>query len=154
MGTPIDGIAWDEMSFQVYRSQTNSVYLPVFRNVSGNPDLAPATSYLVTSYMATATTLFGELAGADLGLVPDGVNFEGFDSPSELQSDIEAALAVGIAPVRIHLFALDGVAAQPDPAAWVATPPEPWDTPPKDDLTEALRAMFTLLDAQWSHSLP
>ncbi|MBW1878440.1 MAG: hypothetical protein JRJ84_08770, partial [Deltaproteobacteria bacterium] len=91
--TPVEGIDWDLVSFQIYRSLFDSRYAEVLQD----PE-AGFTSGLVSSYAATAVEHYGVRAGIDLGTtgaVGIGID-EGLTSAGELQADIAAALAAGV----------------------------------------------------------
>lgn len=135
--TPIRGIEWDLVSFQVYRS----LFDEHFQVTAG----VAYTSGLVGSYAGTIVQLWGERGAIDLGITGGGVGTTGsLAGPAELQADIAAALAGGIPPGNVALFSLEGLAGDPDAAAWVAVPAPAAASPTAND--EEVRETFRMLD--------
>ncbi len=141
--TPLWGIDWDVVSFQVYRSTFDSI----FSAALSDPE-ATFTSGLVTSYAETALTYYGDRAAIDLGTTGSGIGTEvGQASPQELQADIAAALFTGIPVERIHLYSLEGALAHDTPSAWVQVPiPHQAEV---DEATEEFRGLIAGLDELW-----
>ena len=138
--TPIQGIEWDEVSIQVYRSlfQRFSFALP-------DPDVV-FSSGLVTSYAESMRAAYGDAAGLDLGTTGSGVFSEsGLGSAAALQSDVAAALAAGIPVERLNVYSLEGLDGREDAAAWLAVP-EPTAVA-VDEATVGLREFIATLDA-------
>lgn len=137
-GTPIDGIAWDRVSFQVYRSLYDAQFPPK----SG----APYGPGLVASYAASIVERFGARAAIDLGTTGSGIGIpEGLPSAEALRADLAAALAEGIAPGNIAVYSLEGLDGRPDPERWVTQPPAQRALPTEDD--EEPRGVFRALDS-------
>lgn len=138
MWTPIEGITWDNVSFQVYRSLFDAQFPPE----SGEP----YTAGLVTTYATTAVERWAELAGVDLGTTGSGIGIEtGIVSADEMQSDIAAALAAGIEPGRIAIYSLEGLRDKADRSDWVRLPAPRAAPPTATD--EGARSTFSLLDS-------
>ncbi len=112
---PIAPIPWDAISFQVYRSTFDRD----FASIIGQHPLSP---FLITSYARTAQAWFGSRAQIDLG--PVGATDD--TMPADLLADVSAVRGAGIDPRSIDVSSLEGLVAQPAPAAWVdlnAAPP-------------------------------
>lgn len=136
--TPIEGIEWDLVSFQVYRNLFDQQFPPAGGGAY--------TSGLVTSYARSATAEWGARAAVDLGTTGGGIGLTtGLASAAELQADIAAALAAGLDPGRVALFSLEGVLEKPDGPAWVALPAPRAAEPTTAD--EDAREVFRTLDA-------
>jgi len=113
--TPIEGVEWDAVSFQVYR--------PLFDQQFPHASGMPYTSGLVTSYARSIVQRWGARGGVDLGTTGSGIGIAmGFASAADLQADIAAARAEGIAPGRIAIYSLEGLRDKPDAEAWLALP--------------------------------
>jgi hypothetical protein len=135
LGTPILGIDWDFISFQVYRSLFDQQF----------PDKEPYSSGLVSSYAASIAAHFPGRAGIDLGSTGGGIGLTaGLPDAQALQDDISAALAAGITIDRIQVFSLEGLFDKPDADAWVRSPqPQSFTA---SDADTALRALVAFLD--------
>jgi hypothetical protein len=96
----IDGVAWDQLNFQLYRSAFSE----------NSPDLGP---HFVYSYVREALARFPDkVLGFDLGLThpgPISQDTPSLEKPADLRSDIEAALAAGADPRRLSVFNLKGI---------------------------------------------
>ena len=97
LGTPVSGIAWDEISFMVYRAE--------FLRSAG-----PMNSRIVYEFAKRARARFGAQAAIDIGeagavLYPNP--FEGLTDPNDVARDARAVLAAGLA--NIHTYSLDGM---------------------------------------------
>lgn len=137
MWTPIEGIAWDQVAFQVYRNLFQAGYPP--------DDGTKYTPGLIASYARSAQEAYGDLGALDLGTAGSGPRLEdGLGSAVELQADIAAALAEGLRPGALSIFALDGLRGLPDANAWVQLPPPVEAAPSSADLD--LRGIFRWLD--------
>ncbi len=139
--TPVQGIAWDRVSLQVYRS----LFDQQFKAGLGE-GAADFTAGLVTSYAETIAAEWGDRAAVDLGSTGGGISLgAGVASAKELQADIAAALAAGIPAGRVHIYSLEGLDGRDDAADWVAVPlPEKASV---DGSTKQIRALFSALDA-------
>jgi hypothetical protein len=135
--TPVAGIPWDAVSFQVYRT--------IFDERFPRTDGMPYTSSLITSYGLTIRQYWGDAGGVDLGTTGTGIGVShGLPDAAALQSDIAAALGVGIPPGRISIYSLEGLADKPDADAWVQLPaPQTLDVLGADD---HIRTIFHLMD--------
>lgn len=137
MWTPIEGIAWDQIAFQVYRNLFQVGYPPA--------DGTTYTPGLIASYARSARSAYGERGALDLGMAGSGPRPEdGLGHAAELQADIAAALAEGLAPGDLSVFALDGLRRLPDRDAWVQVPAAVEVSPSSADLE--LRGLFRWLD--------
>jgi len=100
-GCVIDGLPWDKITFQVYRTAYQSdPTLQKFGHLN---------SYLIYMYAKEALKRYGSIAGIDLGAtypVNQGYNSETF------RDDVSAALAAGISPKNINLYSLAGIYGQ------------------------------------------
>lgn len=137
---PIEGVGWDELSFQVYRSllQRFSFALP-----DPEPQLSAG---IVASYAADIVRLWPERGAIDLGTTSGGVfSAAGISSAADLQADIAASLHAGIAADRINIYSLEGLDEHADAEAWIALPEPAPAIPGDDDL--ALREFLAGLDA-------
>ncbi len=136
--TPIEGIDWEQVSFQVYRN----LYDQQFPNAAGTP----YTSGLVGSYARSAVAKWGPRAAVDLGTTGAGIGIPmGLPSAADLQSDIAAALAEGIAPGHVAVYSLEGVLGKADAPAWLHVPAPSAAAPLPSDLEP--REQFQQLDA-------
>jgi hypothetical protein len=139
LGIPVDGIDWDRMTFQVYRTLLGRFSIG---------DGSPLTSFVVYDYARSALELYGDRAGMDLGLVGTGVSGSPVYADADgLRADVEAALAAGIPADRIHVYNLDGMLDRSPTAAWFEPPPTPATAPPEGSGTVSLRGTITALDA-------
>ena len=115
--TPVEGLDWDRVSFQVYRT----VFSAYSASLLGTE--AVCGPGLVSSYAADIIDLCGDRAAIDVGATgPDKWGHGGMTEPGELQEDIAAALDAGIPLNAIHIDSLEGLVDQDDPHAWVAIP--------------------------------
>lgn len=127
---PIDGIAWDALTFQAYRT--------LFGDLSAAMDVPPPTAYFVYRYAQKARELFGELGGVDVGLVGAGVTESTtYAGPAELQQDVAAALAAGVPRAAIQVYNLDGMYQRGPATAWLEPAPA-LAPPPEDEATQSL----------------
>lgn len=141
--TPLRGIDWDVVSFQIYRSTFDSIFAAGL----SDPE-STFTSGLITSYAETALIYYGDKAAIDLGTTGAGVGTQvGLAGPDELQSDMAAALYAGIPLEHIHVYSLEGIAAHDTPSAWLIEPlPHHAEV---DAATEEFRGMIQGLDELW-----
>lgn len=138
MWTPIEGIAWDQVAFQVYRNIFTTGYPP--------EEGSAYTPGLIASYARSARAAFGERGALDLGLTGRGPRPEdGLGDAAELQADIAAALAEGMTPGDLAIFSLDGLRRVEDDAAWVQVPPARPAEPSAADL--GVRDLFRFVDS-------
>ena len=97
LGTPVFGIAWDEISFMVYRVEFQRV-------------LGPVGPWIVYEYAKRAHSFFGSRAGLDIGEaghVSYPAPFSGYTDPQDLKDDLAAVSAAGLE--KIHIYSLDGI---------------------------------------------
>lgn len=139
--SPVEGIDWDEYSFQVYTTMFSALY--------GLP-LGPG---LVYDYGRTAVDLFGDKAALDLGLFLPGqdvfTDATGFTTPEAMEADADAAVAAGIPVERLHLFSLEGIVGRESPSDWFD-----WDlsnpsAPSPETGTTILRGLFQAVDQSY-----
>lgn len=135
-GIPVEGIEWDYVTFQAYRT--------LFGDLLGKG--APPTSYFVYAYGKDAQKHFGERAGLDVGMVGHGVTpSPTYAEGSDLASDLSAAAAAGIPRASLNVYNLDGVLSRAPAEQWLAAP-EPGAPPPEDAATLAIRKDVGILD--------
>jgi hypothetical protein len=140
LDVPVDGLPWDRVSIQVYRTLMGELYASAAHAPDGfTPDL-------VYSYAVSARERYGDRAALDLGLVAAPGTFTGYDEPSGLLADIAAARAAGIPHGQLNVFALDGLDGRADLAAWLPADPGAGAAPERSQSTEDVRNIFLLLD--------
>jgi hypothetical protein len=111
LGIPFSGVAWDEVSFMLYR--------PEFQRA-----LRGIGPRIIYDYALRAARLFPpEKLTIDLGEVgtvgyPDPV--KGYVDPSELWKDMAAVQAAGVD--RIGLYSLDGILEEGQFMKWIRVP--------------------------------
>jgi hypothetical protein len=138
-GIPIDGIDWDVMTFQAYRTLFGDL-------LAGLSETRP-TSYFVYDHALLARELFGDRAGVDIGLVGAGVTPSStYVDGADLLLDVEAALAAGVPRQRINVYNLDGIMARAPSEQWLRAPPVSPAAPPADDATAESHATNAALD--------
>lgn len=111
LSIPVDGIDWDLVTFQIFRSMAiDSSNLPL--------DASFTFDYALRSKLR-----FGERAGVVVGINDPG-DVAGdvltFTDPRETAEDVEAARAAGIAPRDVGLYQLRGIVRSASPEAWFA----------------------------------
>lgn len=135
LGIPVDGIAWDTLSFQAYRTLFGDL-------LGGTP-----SSFFVYSYGVDARERFGERAALDIGLVGKGVTESSvYASGIDLGSDLAACRAAGIPRERVVVYNLDGILERAPIAQWLledAGEPVP---PAEDAASLSIRNKVALLD--------
>ncbi|MBI5480957.1 MAG: hypothetical protein HY906_19010 [Deltaproteobacteria bacterium] len=137
---PIDGLPWDRVSIQVYRTLMDELYATAAHADGGfTPDL-------VHSYAVSAVERYGDRAGLDLGLVAAPGTFTGYDEPAGLLADIAAARAAGVPYGQLNVFALDGLDGRADFASWLPPDPGAGAAPERARSTDDVRNIFLLLD--------
>lgn len=140
-GIPVEGVAWDVLTFQAYRTLLGGLV----ENVGEGSAL---TAFVVYDYGRDARDRFGERAGLDLGLVGAGVTESPiYAGPHELREDLEAAHAAGIPATRINVYNLDGILERSPAEAWLEPPPAEPAAPPEDPASVDVRESSKLLDA-------
>ncbi len=141
LGTPIDGVDWDLMTFQAYTTLMSGIFAGVLEGKT-------LTSYMVYDYAKSAQELFGDKAGLDLGLTSAGVtDTPVYQTAAELTADIEAGHAAGIPADRINVYNLEGMLNSSAPEDWLKPPAESPAAPPEDEGTPAIRQLIKTLDA-------
>ncbi len=134
--TPIEGIEWDAVSFQVYRN----IYDQQFPASGGS-----YTSGLITSYAHDVVRVWGKRGGIDLGTTGAGIGVTvGLPDAAALVADIAAARAEGIAPGGIGIYSLEGLTDKPDAEAWITLPAP--RAAPITELDSSARGTFQSLD--------
>lgn len=132
--SPIDGIAWDEVSFQVHRTLYGASY--------------PLTSYMVYEYGRLARNRFGARAGLGLGLTHPGIDVGNqaivYSSGNQLRLDAQAAKAAGFSATRVGVYSFLGIYRSNDVGQWFQVPSTSWPLP--DLGTGLLRASIQALD--------
>jgi hypothetical protein len=139
LGIPVEGVAWDVMTFQAYRTLVGEL-------VAGSGS-APPTAYVVYDYGRSARERFGEIAGLDLGLVGAGVTDSAvYAGPHELREDVEAAHAAGVPAAQINVYNLDGMLERAPAESWLEPPAENPSPPAEDPASLEVRESSALLD--------
>jgi hypothetical protein len=135
-GIPVEGIEWDWVTFQAYRT--------LFGDLLGGE--TPPTSYFVYSYGKDAQARFGANAGLDVGMVGHGVSPSStYASGSDLAADLAAAAAAGIPRASLNVYNLDGVLSRAPSEQWLAGPTD--SAPPAEDAaTLDIRKNAAILD--------
>ncbi len=132
--SPIDGIAWDEVSFQVHRTMYGASY--------------PVTSYMVHEYGRLARNRFGARAGIGLGLTHPGIAVGNqsivYANGNQLRLDAQAAKAAGFSPTRVGVYSFLGIYRSNDVGQWFQIPGS--SAPLPDFGTGLLRASIQALD--------
>ncbi len=135
-GIPVEGIEWDSVSFQAYRT--------LFGDLLGASALPSA--YFVYSYGRDAMTRFGERAGLDVGLVGEGVTASStYGSGADLAADLGAARAAGVPRDRVVVYNLDGILERTPTEQWLEDPAG--ELPAQDEATVSIRGQVALLDS-------
>jgi hypothetical protein len=155
-GVVIDGVEWEQIDFQLYRS--------LFEAQA--PRLGPD---FVFQYVREAQGRFpGMKLGFDLGLThpgPISQDAKTLEKPAALREDVEAALAAGADPQLLSVYNLQGIlrgaprcpklrACAPDeyqylenePGDWLAAPSARLSPPAPSSATDHLSLAFTALD--------
>jgi hypothetical protein len=151
----LDGVSWDQIDFQLYRSAYSSQ--------------APGLdSYFVYDFARTAIAQYPGIAvGVGVGLTHPGPVFPGtntFASSKSLREDVQAAVAAGVSRERITVYNLKGILLGPpkcekilsckpseyqyesnDPRSWFVHA-EPGQVPPESASTKALWEQLDLMD--------
>jgi hypothetical protein len=151
----LDGVKWDQIDFQLYRSAYESQ--------------APGLdSYFVYDFARTAIAQYpGITVGVGLGLTHPGPVFPGtntFASSKSLRDDVEAAVAAGVKREQITVYNLKGILLGPpkcekvlsckpseykyqtnDPRSWFVHA-EPGKVPSDALSTKALWEQLDLMD--------
>jgi hypothetical protein len=139
LGIPLDGIVWDRVTFQAYRTLFGDL-------LGGTGDAPRPSSYFVYSYALDARLQFGALAGLDVGMVGHGVSPSStYLNGAELGADVAAALAAGIPRAAINVYNLDGMLSRPPTDAWLVAA-ERIEPPAEDAASVSIRNIAKLLD--------
>ncbi len=113
LGLVVDGVDWDRVSLQVYRT----MFVDYAQATVGRGLFGPG---LVRSYALAAIQRFGGRAAMDLGLVAEGVYPAlAYERPEQLHQDVAAALSSGITPEHVHVYSLDGMLDRSPGEAWL-----------------------------------
>ncbi len=132
---PVEGIVWDEISVQVYRSVFTELLTGIFLEEGET-----LGADVVFDYGVDARDAWGERATLDLGTL-GGVAYE---QPAILAEDLGAARAAGFAEGEVDLYSLDGMLLG-EPALWVdeldAPALEPDAEPKVAEIREFLRTL-------------
>ncbi|MEY4581269.1 MAG: hypothetical protein RL701_5972 [Pseudomonadota bacterium] len=131
---PIDGIAWDEVSFQIHRT----IYAQSY----------PLTARMVWDYGRLAKKWFPNNAGIGVGLTHAGISSDPdivYSDGNALRSDVEAALAAGFAPARIGVYSFLGMYNREPASQWFQTARA--KQPSQDLGTGLLHASISAIDA-------
>ncbi|MFT3924074.1 MAG: hypothetical protein QM778_16180 [Myxococcales bacterium] len=155
-GVIVEGVSWDQLDFQVYRSAFAALA----------PGLGP---HFVYSYVQEALARFPEQdLGFTLGVTHPGPILQDgktLENGAELRKDVEAALAAGADPSRLSVYNLKGILLGPprcekvlpcasedyvygpdDPASWLEPPADHIGIPEVSAATGILSAMFDGMD--------
>jgi len=132
---PIDGLDWDRLSFQLYRSAFSD-YL------GGGSDSEDAlTSHIVYDYGKTAIERYPDIAALDLGII-GAENY----SPEKLQEDIQASYGAGFSKSDLNIYALHIMLRQDNPLSWMNIETLEATTPEEDLNTTLMRSFIQALD--------
>jgi len=135
-GIPVEGIAWDTVTFQAYRT--------LFGEMLGGD--TPPTEFFVYSYGKDARKLFGESAGLDVGMVGAGVSPSAtYASGAELSADLAAAAAAGVPRAALNVYNLDGMLAREPVEQWLELPASS-GPPSEEPATLEIRKTVATLD--------
>jgi hypothetical protein len=132
--SPIDGPAWDEVSFQAQRTLYAKSY--------------PVTSFMVYEYGRVVRQRFGARGGLGLGLTHKGISSDEsivYADGTQLRLDVEAAKAAGLPPNRVGVYSFLGMYRRTPVSQWFQVPQI--RTPVRDSGTATLRASMQFLDA-------
>ena len=101
LGCVIDDVPWDKVSFQAYL--TGYAASKTLKHFGG------ITSRLVYSYAKSTVERFGKHAAIDVGATYPASQ-KGFAyTDTVFKTDVQAALAAGLSPSQIHLYAVGGI---------------------------------------------
>jgi hypothetical protein len=138
---PLDGIPWDSVSVQLYRTLNEEV----LGAVAGH-----TTSYYVYDYAVRARAIWGSKAAVGIGMT-DGGELDPtapvYTDGGQLRQDVDAASWAGIPRAQLGLYNLRGILRRPPSAQWfpdkslVSVPPLP------DVATVLTHASSAVLDA-------
>jgi hypothetical protein len=131
---PIDGVPWDEVSFQIHRT----IYAKSYA----------VTSYMVYDYGRLARQRFGSRAGIGIGLTHHGIAADTsivYPNGDQLRLDAEAAKAAGFSPDRVGVYSFLGIYNRAPASQWFQSPRT--RTPARDLGTGSLHASIQFLDA-------
>lgn len=122
---PLEGIAWDEVNIQVFRSLNEFVV----KSIAG-----PTTSYYVFDYALRTRLLWGARGGVGIGCTDPGDLEPGAPSyrdGNQLREDIDAAALAGVPRNLLGVYQLRGIVRRPPVSQWfparslIAFPPLP-----------------------------
>lgn len=134
--TPIYGINWDVMTFQLYRT-LNTWLL--------GPGVPATTSYFVYGYGDIAKDNFGAKASVFIGLTNGGIEPTAtlYTNGSQMLEDINAARKRGFTREQIGVYNLKGIMNRPPLSQWFLTPPA-WTPAPWPDVGTSLTRVVNL----------
>lgn len=140
--TPLDSIAWDAVTFQVYRTL----------NATALAGMAPATtSYFVFDYALQARARFGTRAGVTIGFTQPGdlaPELATYVDGRQLREDIDAASWAGIPRSKIGVYNLNGIVTRSPVAQWFPAR-SAISVPPLPDIATLLTHLYAArLDAE------
>lgn len=138
LNIPFDGIPWDQITFQVYRTL-----------IGHGLGLKPSPAYTY-DYARRTKQRFGNRAAIVLGITNTdeltGDDLPVYDSPREAADDVEAARRAGIVGDAIGLYQLKGILERGPAQAWFQRT-SPWLLYPADPATLLARGANFALDA-------
>lgn len=139
-GIPVEGINWDEISLQAYRTQFT-------RMTAG----LPLTPFFVYSYAKKAKSIWGDKASIDVGITGIGMDDATLVSPTyanadELAGDVEAAIAAGLSAKQVAVYNLQGMINRPPVEGWLRMPNSSAAAPALDTGTPFFHGVFDALD--------
>ncbi|MDB4975127.1 MAG: hypothetical protein JWN48_3468 [Myxococcaceae bacterium] len=142
LNIPIDGIPWDEVNIQVYRTLNTLVLEAVAGSTS---------SGFVYEYAKQTRAVFGERAGVSIGCTDPGdlsPTAPSYKNGKQLREDVDAAASAGIVRSQIVVYGLRGIVRRPPLQQWFL-PRSASSFPPFPDLpTFITHASSAVLDAQ------
>jgi hypothetical protein len=138
LNIPIDGIAWDLVTFQVYRTLA-----------SYGIGVLPSAAYTY-DYARRARQRFGDRAAVIVGInyadELTGTHLPTYANPRQAADDVEAARKAGISRAALGLYQLRGIVDHERPEAWFERT-NPWLLYLADPATLLARGANFALDA-------
>ncbi|MEW6776450.1 MAG: hypothetical protein AB1405_09165 [Bdellovibrionota bacterium] len=136
LGIPVDGIAWDAVSIQAYRTLFSAYSF-----------VGPLTPFFVYDYGRMAQQVWGTRAAIDIGITGNGMDSAPtYVDGNDMRKDVEAALSAGFFADEIFVYNLQGILDKPPASSWFEAPNEDAPPPPLDLGTPAVHTLSIALD--------